>query len=243
MAVREVAVIALVRAIGAAAQAQPPAQAPAQAPKEQPAAPGPDAAQPAPEPAPAEPAPAQSPEPAPSEDAPGEVPAEPEPAPPAATAEPSPVQPPPAPEASTPAPAVVQPPPEPAFEPVPAPAPAPSDPPVHLGAGVDVGVLNLPNLGVAATLYAQLAPRDFWPIELSASYFFDNHQELSIGELDLVAHPQLIAPFPRDGARAVFRIVQLSAALCPYQRALDAGRLAGHCRCCRWRGPARRARR
>jgi len=104
-------------------------------------------------------------------------------------------------------------------------APCPEQYDVYLGAGLALGVLNLPNLGAGPKVYAQLAPEGFWPVELSAVYFFENVRELDNAELDLVLHPMLLVPYPPEGARAKFQIAQLSVALCPYERGLTAGSL------------------
>jgi hypothetical protein len=92
-----------------------------------------------------------------------------------------------------------------------------------LGVGVAFGVLNLPKLGAGATVLAQIRPRRFWPIDLSAAYWFDNEAELLTSETDLGLHPLVLAPFPSGGSRSTFRAIEAKAALCPLEHNLRSG--------------------
>lgn len=94
-----------------------------------------------------------------------------------------------------------------------------------LGAGLGFGVLNLPKLGVAASLLAHLRPSGFVPIELQAMYWFDNEDELTLGERDLRIHPLVGLAFPPGGTRTAFRAAELRAALCPFAHELRSGLL------------------
>ncbi len=96
---------------------------------------------------------------------------------------------------------------------------------VQIGAGLTAGLFNLPSLGIGASLHAQVTPRGFWPIELSATYFFDNERQLTSVDLDLAVHPLFLFPFPAEGSRISFGIAQLSATVCPHDQALSGGRI------------------
>jgi hypothetical protein len=84
-------------------------------------------------------------------------------------------------------------------------------------------VLNLPKLGAGATLLGQVRAGGFWPMDLGATYWFDNQAELTTSELDLELHPLVLAPFPVGGSRVVFRAIEAKAALCPLEHWLRSG--------------------
>jgi hypothetical protein len=94
-----------------------------------------------------------------------------------------------------------------------------------VGAGLALGVLNLPNFAAGVTLLGQLRAGDFWPIDLGATYWFDNEAELSPGELDLQLHPLVGLAFPEDGSRSTFSALEAKAALCPLEHRLRSGTL------------------
>lgn len=199
-------------------------------------------AQPAAEAVPAAGIPQQGPEPGPGpqpEPSPGPQPGPqppPAPAPDAATATV------PATDTAPDTAAVAVPAPAPAPAPVPAPpppppapaAPAPPPPPpsrsletgVTLGAGIALGVLNLPNLGAAPTVWGQLTTEGGWAFELSLDWWLDNHAVLGIAERDLVVHPIYIVPYPPGGSRVVFQAVEAAFAVCPHRIVLSPGELA-----------------
>jgi hypothetical protein len=92
--------------------------------------------------------------------------------------------------------------------------------PSWVGAGLALGVLNLPKIGVGAELIAQLRPASFWPIELALVYWFENEAPLSFGELDLMLHPFYAYPYPEGGSGLSMTAAHLGAALCPLDRSL-----------------------
>ncbi len=103
--------------------------------------------------------------------------------------------------------------------------PQPTETASWLGAGLALGVLNLPKLGTGLTVAGELRAGKFWPIELSAVYWFTNDADLSRDQLDLRANPLIGAPFPSKGSRVSVRAVQASLALCPYEHGLTPGSL------------------
>jgi hypothetical protein len=93
------------------------------------------------------------------------------------------------------------------------------------GAGIAFGVLNLPNFGVGATVLGQVRADEFWPIDLAAVYWFENHAELLPSELDLQLHPLVAVPFPPGGSQTSFTATEVRAALCPLEHRLRTGSL------------------
>ncbi|MDH5671499.1 MAG: hypothetical protein OEZ06_05070 [Myxococcales bacterium] len=216
---------------------QPPAAA---------AAPG-VAAQPAPAPAdaetaeaapadaetaPAETAPAET---APAETAPAETaPAEAAPAETApAEAAPAEAAPEPVPTEAAPAPAEAEAP-APAAEAVPQQLPVDEpaldtpvrDPGFQFGAGLAVGVLNLPKLGAGLQLYMRTKLPGFIPLELSASYFFANRAALDLGDVDYGLSSLILVFGPDSNAHVDYQVIQLSAALCPANGGVATGQLS-----------------
>jgi hypothetical protein len=180
------------------------------------------------------------------------APAEPQPAPAttapppesSAPALPAPAAPPPEqPPADQPPPALVAP----APAPVPAPAapaprpPAPAAPvaPIAappstldeirneggswIGAGIAVGLLNMPKLGIGLEVTGEVRTPVMWPIELGVVYWLDNDDDLNTVETDLIAHPLLAVPYPPGGSAVVIQETMLSAALCPYEYVMTTG--------------------
>jgi hypothetical protein len=94
--------------------------------------------------------------------------------------------------------------------------------PSWVGAGVALGILNLPKIGVGVELIAQLRTESIWPIEFSLSYWFQNDAELSVSELDLMLHPFYVYPYPEGGSKLSMTAAQLGAALCPLERYMRA---------------------
>jgi hypothetical protein len=90
--------------------------------------------------------------------------------------------------------------------------------PSWIGAGVALGILNLPKIGVGVELIAQLRTEVIWPIEFSLVYWFQNDAELSVSELDLMLHPFYPYPYPEGGSKLSMTAAQLGAALCPLER-------------------------
>ena len=90
--------------------------------------------------------------------------------------------------------------------------------PSWVGAGVALGVLNLPKIGVGVELIAELRTKSIWPIEFSLVYWFQNDAELSSSELDLMLHPFYVYPYPNGGSKLSMTAAQLGAALCPLER-------------------------
>lgn len=95
-----------------------------------------------------------------------------------------------------------------------------------LGAGIAVGILNLPKLGAAPSLWGRLALADGWAFELGVDWWLANEAELDIGERDLVLHPIYIIPFPPGGSRLRFEGFEVAAAVCPHRIRLVPGELA-----------------
>jgi len=90
--------------------------------------------------------------------------------------------------------------------------------PSWVGAGVALGVLNLPKIGVGVELLAELRTKSIWPIEFSLIYWFQNDAELSASELDLMLHPFYAYAYPEGGSKLSMTAAQLGAALCPLER-------------------------
>jgi hypothetical protein len=154
------------------------------------------------------PAPAEQPQPVPVEPALATAPSKPAPSQPkAAQAQPGPK---PAPKSAT---AAMQPPP-----------PQP-DQRSWIGAGIGLGVLDLPKLAAGVQLRGQLRVEHVWPIDLGVAYYFDNNAALSEDELDLKANTYVLAPFPSGGSRIGMSAWRANAALCPYERGLESGTL------------------
>ena len=97
--------------------------------------------------------------------------------------------------------------------------------PFRLGAGANIGVLNLPSLGAGVTLIAQFGT--VLPIDLSVTYFFENTAELTTSERDLGIVPLAVVPWPPGGSRTHFSLTQLNFGVCPAQHDLDPGTLLG----------------
>lgn len=94
-----------------------------------------------------------------------------------------------------------------------------------VGAGLAIGVLNLPKLGAGGKLVGEIRADGLWPIDLGVGYYFDNDAPFTRDELDLQAHPLIIETFPAGGSKLTFNTVQASAAVCPYERDLEPGSL------------------
>jgi hypothetical protein len=94
-----------------------------------------------------------------------------------------------------------------------------------LGAGVAIGVLNLPKLGAGAALLGELRAPGVFPIDVGVVYFFDNEAALTRDELDLQANPVIGVTFPPGGSRLRVNALQVSAAACPYERDMKPGSL------------------
>lgn len=94
-----------------------------------------------------------------------------------------------------------------------------------VGAGLALGVLNLPKVGVGAELLTELRTRPLWPLEFRLVYWFDNHAELGLSDLDLMVHPYVLIPFPAGGSRLRVSGAQLSVATCPLERRLGSDSL------------------
>jgi hypothetical protein len=214
--VRRVLGFALV-VLALAGGAQRVARAQATAPAEP--QPAPAITAPPPEsPAPALPAPgAPPPEQPPAEQPPAEQP------PPAAVA---PAAPAPEPAPAAPAP----PPPAPAAPVAPVAAPRPSELDEisneggsWIGAGIAVGLLNMPKLGIGLEITGEVRTPVMWPIELGVVYWLDNDDDLNTVETDLIAHPLLAVPYPPGGSSVAIQETMLSAALCPYEYVMTTG--------------------
>jgi hypothetical protein len=91
------------------------------------------------------------------------------------------------------------------------------------------GVLNLPKLGMAPTLWTRLIAPGWWPIEVSFDWWLDNESALDFVEEDLLVHPLYGFAYPADGSRLVVRAYELTVATCPYRLRLSSGdmRLCG----------------
>jgi hypothetical protein len=175
--------------------------------------------------APAEAAPSAPDTSAPAQTAPAPTEPATEPSPAAAAPQEAP-SPPPAPVAAAPSPAPAPSPATPPQAEVPATRPTPTVAERSwVGAGVALGVLNLPKLGAGAKVMGQLRSNGLWPVDLAAVYWFDNEAPLTRDELDLQANPLISVPFPPAGSRLHVTAVQVSAAVCPYERALAPGSL------------------
>jgi hypothetical protein len=92
-----------------------------------------------------------------------------------------------------------------------------------IGAGLALGVLNLPKLGAGLQLIGELRSANFIPIDIAAIYWFDNDAALTQDELDLRANPLIGVSFPPGGSRFRVSAVQASVAACPYERNLSPG--------------------
>jgi hypothetical protein len=92
-----------------------------------------------------------------------------------------------------------------------------------IGAGFTAGLLNLPKLGIGVEVIGELRVPNMWPIELSATYWFENDAVLNATELDLAANPFIYAPYPPGGSRLEVTEMQASAALCPFEYNLETG--------------------
>lgn len=105
----------------------------------------------------------------------------------------------------------------------------PPPPPVFgafaVGAGVAVGLLNLPSVGVAPSLWARLAPADTWALEMSLDAWLDNDADLSTYERDLGVHPMLVVS-PTGKGSVRFNAFEGGLAVCPYRSLLDPGELS-----------------
>lgn len=94
-----------------------------------------------------------------------------------------------------------------------------------LGAGVAVGFLNLPRVGIAPSFWARLAPAETWALEMSLDAWLDNDAPLSNYERDLGVHPMYVIS-PNDSGSIRFRAFEGGVALCPYRTSLDPGELS-----------------
>jgi hypothetical protein len=75
----------------------------------------------------------------------------------------------------------------------------------------------MPKLGIGVEAVGEIRTPVMWPIEVGAVYWFDNDDELTGVQTDLVAHPLLAVPYPPGGSAVTIQETMLSAALCPYE--------------------------
>lgn len=94
-----------------------------------------------------------------------------------------------------------------------------------VGAGIALGVLNLPNIALGPALFAEIDAG--WPVDISVAYLPPNTAEVPSRKLDLELHPAFAVPFPSGGSRAELSLLQLSAGVCPLRHELSNGRLLG----------------
>src|SRR6185295_19380710 len=92
-----------------------------------------------------------------------------------------------------------------------------------IGAGLAVGLLNMPKLGSGLEALGELRTPVMWPIEVGAVYWLDNDDELTSVQTDLIAHPLLAVPYPPGGSAVRIQETMLSAALCPYEFEMATG--------------------
>ena len=92
-----------------------------------------------------------------------------------------------------------------------------------IGAGLAIGLLNMPKLGIGLEAVGEIRTPVMWPIEVGAVYWLDNDDELTSVQTDLIAHPLLAVPYPPGGSARSIQETMLSAALCPYEFQMATG--------------------